>query len=95
MELKYSKVSLSYEFFKKSIIFLIELKLFGALKVCFSKNSVINKFFFNQYIFVYQGKFFLNIFIYVFMLGYRIGSFLCTKKLNLHISFKKIRSSKR
>lgn len=95
MENKYCKKNLSYEFFKKSIVLMIDLKLFGVMKVCFEKSSILNKFFKYQYIFSYQGQFFINLFINLFMLGYKIGNFLITKKFNIHNSFKKIRVSKR
>ena len=95
MENKYCKKSLSYEFFKKSILLVVDLKLLRVMKVCFEKSSFINKFFKYQYIFAYQGKFFINIFINFFMIGQRVGNFLITKKFNIHNSFKKIRLSKR
>lgn len=95
MEDRYCSKVISYECFKKSLVSLVELKLFGTLKVCFKKNSFLNKFLLNQYIFVYKGNFFINFIINLFMVGGRIGNFIVTKKFNLHNSFKKIRLSKR
>ena len=95
MENKYRKNSLSYEFFKKSITLMIDLKLFGVMKVCFEKSSFLNNFFKQQHLFVYQGGFFTSIFVNLFMIGQRIGNFIVTKKFNIHNSFKKIKVSKR
>jgi ribosomal protein S19 len=95
LENKYCKSSLSYEFFKKSITLIIDMKLFGVMKVCFEKSSFINNFFKQQHLFVYQGRFFINILINLFMVGGRIGNFIVTKKFNIHNSFKKIKVSKR
>jgi ribosomal protein S19 len=95
MENRYPSKVISYECLKKSLVSLVELKLFGVLKVCFKKNSFINKFLIGQYIFVYKGNFFINFIINLFMVGSRLGGFIVTKKFNLHNSFKKIRLSKR